>query len=70
MPGDLAQQMMAQNSAANAAPVDLAQAMVSQMGATHEIAANTKTVQAFDAMLEELTRIKQPAVTQQPAKTE
>ena len=70
MPGDLAQQMAAQNSATHAPAVDLAQAMVSQQSASHEIAANTKTVQAFDAMLEELTRIKQPAVTQQPAKTE
>jgi hypothetical protein len=38
-------------------PADLAQAMVDEHLATHELAANVKTVQAFDQMLEELTRI-------------
>lgn len=39
---------------------DLAEAVVSQQLASHELSANVKTVQAFDAMLEELTRLKQP----------
>lgn len=39
---------------------DLLQATVEQRVAAHEFSANVKTVQAFDAMLEELTRIKKP----------
>lgn len=39
-------------------PADLAEAMIDQNLATHTVAANVKTLQAFDAMLEELTRIK------------
>lgn len=31
--------------------------MVAEHVATHELAANVKTVQAFDQMLEELTRV-------------
>lgn len=43
-------------------PADLAQAMVAQNLASYDLAANVKTVQAFDAMLEELTRLtKKPA---------
>jgi hypothetical protein len=38
-------------------PADLAQAMMDEQLATHEVAANVKTVQAFDQMLEELTRL-------------
>lgn len=38
-------------------PADLAQAMVDEQLATHEVAANVKTVQAFDQMLEELSRL-------------
>jgi hypothetical protein len=41
-----------------AQPADLAQAMVDQNMASHELAANVKTVQAFDAMLEELSRLQ------------
>jgi hypothetical protein len=62
VPGDLAQAMAAQNQAArsrpSAPPVDLAQATFAQQSASNEIAANVKTVQAFDAMLEELSRMK------------
>lgn len=58
VPGDLAQAMAAQNQPRpSAPPVDLAQATFAQQSASHEIAANVKTVQAFDAMLEELTRL-------------
>jgi flagellar hook protein FlgE len=39
---------------------DLLQATVDQRAASHEFSANVKTVQAFDAMLEELTRLKKP----------
>ncbi len=60
VPGDLAQAMMEQNSATKAREPDLAESMITQQLASREIAANVKTVQAFDAMLEELTRIKQP----------
>jgi hypothetical protein len=61
VPGDLAQAMIAQSREikADARPVDVLSSTVAQFGATNEIAANTKTVQAFDAMLEELTRTKQ-----------
>ncbi|HEU4579564.1 MAG TPA: hypothetical protein VFS67_15000 [Polyangiaceae bacterium] len=38
-------------------PADLAQAMIDEQLATHEVAANVKTVQAFDQMLEELSRL-------------
>ena len=62
VPGDLAQAMAAQNQATqtrnSAPPVDLAQATFAQQSASNEIAANVKTVQAFDAMLEELARMK------------
>jgi hypothetical protein len=60
VPGDLAQAMIAQQreTIVDARSVDLLQAMVAQKGATKEIGANTKTVQAFDAMLEELSRTK------------
>ena len=40
-----------------AQPGSLAEAMVAEVVATHELAANVKTVQAFDEMLGELTRI-------------
>jgi hypothetical protein len=62
VPGDLAQAMMAQHGSAQPelAEPDLVEAMVSQQLAGHEFSANVKTVQAFDAMLEELTRLKQP----------
>jgi len=39
-------------------PSDLAEAMVNQNLAAHELTANVKTLQAFDAMLEELSRLK------------
>ncbi len=62
VPGDLAQVMAAQNQASqarpSAPPVELAQATFAQQSASNEIAANVKTVQAFDAMLEELSRMK------------
>jgi hypothetical protein len=62
VPGDLAQAMAAQNQSSRTQsslpPVDLAQATFAQQSASNEIAANVKTVQAFDAMLEELSRIK------------
>ena len=53
--------MIAQNRAnkASVRPPDPTEAMVAQKLASQEIAANTKTVQAFDAMLEELSRLKQ-----------
>jgi hypothetical protein len=31
--------------------------MVDEQGSTHDLAANVKTVQAFDQMLEELSRL-------------
>jgi hypothetical protein len=43
-----------------ARPADLAEAMVNQNMAVHDLAANVKVVQAFDAMLAELSRIKKP----------
>jgi hypothetical protein len=66
VPGDLAQAMVAQSRETKAAApsVDLASATVAQSLATTEIAANTKTVQAFDAMLEELSRSKAPRAEQ------
>ena len=39
-------------------PADLAQAMVDQKVAKLDLSANVKTLQAFDEMLDELTRIK------------
>jgi hypothetical protein len=61
VPGDLAQ-VMRQRSLESARPAagDLLQPTVDQLVASHEFSANVKTVQAFDAMLEELTRIKKP----------
>lgn len=58
VPGDLAQAMVAHSRETGAAAqsVDLVSATVAQSLAAAEIAANTKTVQAFDAMLEELSR--------------
>jgi hypothetical protein len=44
-----------------AQPGDLAQAIVAEKLASHEVAMNVKTVQAFDEMLEALTRLKKPA---------
>ena len=60
VPGDLAQAMVAQNreTRASARSSDLLSATLAQSLSTKEIAANTKTVQAFDAMLEELSRSK------------
>jgi hypothetical protein len=52
--------MMEQNSPTQPQAADLTQAVVARELASSEIAANVKTVQAFDAMLEELTRLKQP----------
>jgi hypothetical protein len=43
-----------------AQPGDLAQAIVAEKLASHEVAMNVKTVQAFDEMLEALTRLKTP----------
>jgi flagellar hook protein FlgE len=53
---------MRQRSLESARPAagDLLQPTVDQLVASHEFSANVKTVQAFDAMLEELTRIKKP----------
>jgi hypothetical protein len=60
VPGDLAQAMIAQSrvNKASVRPTDPTEAMVTQKLASQDIAANTKTVQAFDAMLEELSRLK------------
>lgn len=41
-------------------PADLAQAIVAEKLASHEVTMNVKTVQAFDEMLEALTRLKKP----------
>jgi hypothetical protein len=57
VPGDLAQAMMAQQ-ARTGRPGDLVQATIEQKIAKLETTANVKTVQAFDAMLEELERMK------------
>jgi hypothetical protein len=38
-------------------PADLAQAMVDEQLSVRDLAANVKTVQAFDQMLEELSRL-------------
>jgi hypothetical protein len=61
-PADLAQAMVAR--ASSPPPADLVSSMVSQRMASTEVAANVKTVQAFDAMLAELPRLKQPSKTQ------
>lgn len=50
-----------------AQPGDLAEAMVAEKVATHELAANVKTVQAFDQMLGELTRLGVSAEPQKPS---
>ena len=47
-----------------AEPGDIVEAMVNQNLAAHDLTANVKTLQAFDAMLEELTRIKPPTPEQ------
>lgn len=61
VPGDLAQAMMEQSrKSVRPEAGDLVQATVDQRLAAREFSANVKTVQAFDAMLEELTRIKKP----------
>lgn len=61
VPGDLAQAMMEQSrKSVRPQAGDLLQSTVDQRVASHEFSANVKTVQAFDAMLEELTRIKKP----------
>jgi hypothetical protein len=61
VPGDLAQAMREQTRKSARPPAeDLLQATVDQRLASHDFSANVKTVQAFDAMLEELTRIKRP----------
>ncbi|MEO8178924.1 MAG: hypothetical protein ABI895_08835 [Deltaproteobacteria bacterium] len=38
-------------------PADLAQAIVDERVSVHDLTANVKTVQAFDQMLEELSRL-------------
>lgn len=61
VPGDLAQAMMEQSrKSVRPQAGDLLQATIDQRTAGHEFSANVKTVQAFDAMLEELTRMKKP----------
>jgi hypothetical protein len=50
-----------------AQPGDLAQAIVAEKLASHEVTMNVKTVQAFDEMLEALTRLKKP---EEPAPTQ
>src|SRR5262245_16304443 len=61
VPGDLAQAMIRQNrTSVPPQAEDLLEATVDQRLASHDFSANVKTVQAFDAMLEELSRIKQP----------
>lgn len=62
VPGDLAQAMIEQNrKSVRPQQGDLLQSTVDRVVASQEFSANVKTVQAFDAMLEELSRIKQPA---------
>lgn len=50
-----------------AQPGDLAEAMVAEQIATHEMAANVKTVQAFDQMLGELSRLGVSAEAPKPS---
>lgn len=49
---------MAQQSMNGRPPSDLLRATIDQKTIKHETTANVKTVQAFDAMLEELSRMK------------
>jgi len=49
---------MAQQSTNGRPPSDLLRATIEQKTAKHEATADVKTVQAFDAMLEELSRLK------------
>jgi hypothetical protein len=56
-PADLAEIMVAR--ASSPPPADLVDSMITQKLAGAEVAANVKTVQAFDAMLDELPRMKQ-----------
>jgi hypothetical protein len=58
VPGDLAQAMVAQQSTNGRPPSDLLRATIEQKTSRHETTADVKTVQAFDAMLEELSRMK------------
>jgi hypothetical protein len=61
VPGDLAQAMREQTRPSTRPEAgDPLQSTVDRIVASHEFSANVKTVQAFDAMLEELSRIKQP----------
>ena len=55
-PADLAQAMVARSSRP---PADFIQATLNQKTSTKEVAANVKTVQAFDAMLDEVSRLQQ-----------
>ena len=66
-PGDLAQAMMAQQSMNGRPPDDLLRATIEQKTIKQETTADVKTVQAFDAMLEELSRLK---ATQKPEPSE
>lgn len=50
--------MVAQQSMQGRPPSDLLRATVEQKVIKQETTADVKTVQAFDAMLEELTRLK------------
>jgi hypothetical protein len=63
VPGDLAQAMMAQQ-AVNAKPSDLLKSTIDLKTAKHEATADVKTVQAFDAMLEELSLMKASEMTE------
>jgi hypothetical protein len=61
VPGDLAQAMREQSrKSVRPQADDLLQATVDTRLASQEFSANVKTVQAFDAMLEELSRLKRP----------
>jgi hypothetical protein len=66
VPGDLAEAMLAErrDPKSEPLPVDLLESTVTQIVTSSEIAANTKTVQAFDAMLEELSRATKPEKTE------
>ena len=50
--------MVAQQSTNGRPPSDLLRATIEQKTSRHETTADVKTVQAFDAMLEELSRMK------------
>jgi len=56
-PADLAQAMVARTSSRPPA-ADFIQATLNQKTSTKEVAANVKTVQAFDAMLDEVSRLQ------------